>query len=244
MHIDSKGIQLQKHILEKITSFPDRLTDKKQVQNFLGILNYASDFIANLASLRKPFQDLIRKDRVFQFDSLLEQQVKQIKEMCKSLPKLQLPKENDKLILETDASERYWSGILKKEDYNENYEKIGETVCKYCSGTFSDTESRYHINEKELLAVVKSCKKFYYFLLPTRFLLRTDNTQVKAFIKNLLPSRPEAKRLIRWQMILAEYHFDILISENCSENYTENLSIFLKINKLIYYTFLKSDKLK
>ncbi|KAL5823682.1 hypothetical protein ACOSQ4_021582 [Xanthoceras sorbifolium] len=29
--------------------------------SFLGILNYASDFIENLASLRKPFQDLIKK---------------------------------------------------------------------------------------------------------------------------------------------------------------------------------------
>ena len=115
------------------------------------------------------------------------------------------------MILETDASESYWSGVLKKIDYNLDHEKIGESVCRYCSGTFSDTQTRYHINEKELLAVVKSCQKLYYFLLPKMFLLRTDNTQVKAFIKNNLPFKPEYKRLIRWQTLLSEYVFDIEI---------------------------------
>lgn len=211
MKIDGNGIELQSHILEKITAFPDKLIDKKQVQSFLGILNYASDFISNLAALRKPFQELLKKDRTFTFNKNLEDQVKSIKNRCKNLPKLQLPKEDDDLILETDASENYWSGVLKKVDYNLEREKIGESICRYCSGTFSDTQTRYHINEKELLAVIKSCQKFYYFLLPKRFLLRTDNTQVKAFIKNNLPSKPEYKRLIRWQTLLSDYVFDIEI---------------------------------
>lgn len=226
MNIDGSGIELQNHILEKILNFPDKLKDKKQVQSFLGILNYASDFIHNLASLRKPFQDLLKKDRIFSFNNILENQVKKIKEMCKNLPKLQLPKDDDNLILETDASEKYWGGVLKKEDYNEEKIKIGESLCRYCSGTFSDTESRYHINEKELLAVVKSFQKFYYFLLPKRFLLRTDNTQVKAFINNNLPSKPEYKRLIRWQTLLAEYNFDIEI---------------IKSNKNVLADFLTRD---
>ncbi|KAJ9558185.1 hypothetical protein OSB04_012799 [Centaurea solstitialis] len=211
MKIDGNGIELQSHILEKINSFPDKLVDKKQVQSFLGILNYASDFIKNLALLRKPFQDLLKKNKVFSFDKSLENQVKKIKEYCKILPKLQLPKDNDDLILETDASENYWSGVLKKIDYNSEQEKIGESICRYCSGTFTDTQTRYHINEKELLAVVKSCQKLFYFLLPKKFLLRTDNTQVKAFIKNNLPSKPKYKRLIRWQTLLSEYNFDIEI---------------------------------
>ena len=52
---------------------------------------------------------------------------------------------------------------------------------------------------------------FSYFLLPKKILLRTDNTQVKAFIKNNLPSKPEYKRLIRWQTYCSKYIFDIEI---------------------------------
>jgi len=43
---------MQPHICEKITNFPDHLIDHKQVEGFLGCLNYISDFIPNLAWLR------------------------------------------------------------------------------------------------------------------------------------------------------------------------------------------------
>ena len=73
------------------------------------------------------------------------------------------------------------------------------------------TEERYHINEKEFLVFIKGLKKFSYFLLPKIFVLRTGNTQVKAFVKNNLPSKPEYKRLIRWKTYYSEYIFYIEI---------------------------------
>ena len=61
LKIDQKGIEMQPHICEKITNFPDYLTDRKQVERFLRVLNYVSDFIPNLAWLRGPLQDLLKK---------------------------------------------------------------------------------------------------------------------------------------------------------------------------------------
>ena len=197
--IDSQGIELQNHILEKIKDFPEKLTDRKQLQRFLGILNYAEGFIKNLANLRKPLRRLTSE----MFTNEHENQIRFIKTQCINLPKLKLPLDNDDLILETDSFESTWAAVLKRIQ-NDN-----EELCRYTSGTFTPTEERYHINEKEFLAVVKGLKKFSYFLLPKKFLLRTDNTQVKAFIRNNLPSKPEYKRLIRWQTYCAEYIFDI-----------------------------------
>ena len=37
----------QTHILEHIHKFPDKIEDKKQLQRFVGILTYASDYIPN-----------------------------------------------------------------------------------------------------------------------------------------------------------------------------------------------------
>ena len=201
--IDFEGIELQNHILEKIKDFPERLTDRKQLQRFLGILNYAEGFIKNLADLRKPLRKLTSEKIKFVFNKEHEDQIRFIKTQCINLPKLKLPLDNDDLILETDSSESTWAAVLKRIQGNT------EEICRYTSGTFTPTEERYHINEKEFLAVIKGFKKFSYFLLPKRFLLRTDNTQVKAFIKNNLPSKPEYKRLIRWQTYCSEYIFDI-----------------------------------
>ncbi|KAL0292399.1 UNVERIFIED_CONTAM: Enzymatic polyprotein [Sesamum radiatum] len=39
--IDETGIELQEHIVEKIRNFPDVLKDKKHLQSFLGVVNFA-----------------------------------------------------------------------------------------------------------------------------------------------------------------------------------------------------------
>ena len=119
------------------------------------------------------------------------------------MPKLKLPLDNDDLILETDSSESTWVAVLKRTSEN------CEELCRYTSGTFTPTEEKYHINGKEFLVVIKGLKKFSYFLLPKKFLLRTDNTQVKAFIRNNLTLKPEYKILIRWQTYCSEYIFYI-----------------------------------
>ena len=203
--IDSEGIELQNHILKKIKDFLEKITDRKQLQRFLGILYYAEGFIKNLADLRKPLRRLTNKKYRFIFSKEHEKHIRFIKSQCTNFPKLKLPLDGDDLILETDSSDNTWAVVLKRRNNN------SEKLCRYTSGTFTPTEERYHINEKEFLTVIKGLKNFSFFLLPKRFLLRTDNTQVKAVIKNNLPSKPEYKRLIRWQTYCSEYIFDIEI---------------------------------
>ena len=60
-----------------------------------------------------------------------------------------MPLDSDDLIIKTNASEKYWSAVLK------NISTNTEIPCRYTLWTFTDTEERYHINEKELLAIVK-----------------------------------------------------------------------------------------
>ena len=200
--IDSEGIELQNHILEKIKDYLEKITDRKQLQRFLGILNYAEGFIKNLADLRKPLRKLTSEKYRFAFSKEHEEHIRFIKSQCTDLPKLKLPLDDDDLILETDSSESTWAAVLKRRKND------SEELRRYTLGTFTPTKEHYHINEKEFLAVIKGLKKFSYFLLPKKFVLRTDNTQVKAFIKNNLPSKPEYKRLVRWKTYCSEYIFD------------------------------------
>ena len=43
------GLSLQNHISRKIMKYLDELRTKKQIQGFLGLLNYASAYISDLA---------------------------------------------------------------------------------------------------------------------------------------------------------------------------------------------------
>jgi len=204
LKIDQTGIEMQPHVCEKITNFPDQLTDRKQVERFLGCLNYISDFIPNLAWLRGPLQDLLKKRMNQQWQEHHTSLVKQLKSLCQNLPRLAIPEPGDQLIVETDASEKYWGGVLKAKK-NDNREH----VCRYANGCFKPAEINYHSNEKELLALKRSFSKFHFFILPVKFLVRTDNTNVKAYIFNKLPSTPEYKRRHRWQQYFQEYQFEI-----------------------------------
>ena len=163
-------------------------------------MNYAGEFIPDLAKKRNLLQKLIRKSNRLGWAEEHTKCVKNLKEECAKLPKLRLPDENDNLVLQTDASDYHWGAIFQT-DLNE--------ICRYTSSTFNDTETRYSTNEKELLAIVKGIRKFSTFLLPKQFIIRTDNTQVAGLINNRLPSEPQYRRLHRWQVLLSFYTFSI-----------------------------------
>ena len=103
-------------------------------------------------------------------------------------PKLRLPNENDNLILQIDALDKYWAAILKTD--------LGE-ICRYTSGTFNNNQINYDINEKKLLAIIIGINKFEIFLLLKPFIIETDNTQVAGFIKNNTGKGVQARRLSR-----------------------------------------------
>ena len=53
---------LQKHIPEKIENFPENIEDIQQLERFLGCLTISSEFIKDLAKLRKPLQQKLKKE--------------------------------------------------------------------------------------------------------------------------------------------------------------------------------------
>jgi hypothetical protein len=53
-------IYLQDHILKKILQFSDAMNGKKVLQQFLGIVNYAMNYIDNLAKLTGPLYAKLR----------------------------------------------------------------------------------------------------------------------------------------------------------------------------------------
>jgi len=82
--------------------------------------------------------------------------------MCKNLPILNLPNEEDDLILNIDASNEHWSAIHKI--------KKGEKLCKYYSGSFNKVVCNYRTMEKEILAVIRGIENFLIFIVPNLFL--------------------------------------------------------------------------
>ena len=90
--------------MKKIENFPETIEDRKQLERFLGYLTYASDFIKDLAKLRKPLQQKLKKEVSWIWTINDTKIIQNFKKICKNPPILNLPNKGDDLVLETDTS--------------------------------------------------------------------------------------------------------------------------------------------
>ncbi|KAK4388154.1 movement protein [Sesamum angolense] len=147
--IDEAGIELQEHIVEKIRNFSDVLKDKKQLQSFLGVVNFAGIFIKDLAKYRKDFRPLLKETEStkWKWEEIHTQRVRELKQVCNNLPKLAIPQDEDELVVYTDANDYRWAAVLMKKT------TTGEEPCRYTGGLFTEQQAQvWHINEKEFFA--------------------------------------------------------------------------------------------
>ncbi|KAL6218593.1 hypothetical protein ACLB2K_011803 [Fragaria x ananassa] len=154
IHVKDGEIRLQDHIVKKISQFPDNIPNAKSLQRFLGVVNFARDFIPQVSGLTALLSPKTSSKKKWSFTADDSNTVRKIKELTKTLPPLQLPEEGDLIILQTDANDYYWAGVVLAIALNTNHEKI----CKFLSGKFNAAELNYSTGEKEVLALIKSIK--------------------------------------------------------------------------------------
>ncbi|KAL5831520.1 hypothetical protein ACOSQ4_016874 [Xanthoceras sorbifolium] len=92
--------------------FPDEITDKQQLQRFLGSLNYLAYFYKDLAKDAKPLFARLKKSPGVWTEACTKA-VQKIKSKAKELPCLAIPHPDAFKIVETDASEYGYGGNLK-----------------------------------------------------------------------------------------------------------------------------------
>lgn len=97
-------VKLQPHIAKKILEIPDKLDNTKELQKFLGLVNYARNFIQDLGKIAGPLYAKTGSKGQKHFNIEDIKLVQQIKEKVKNIPNLQIPLESDYLIVQTDGS--------------------------------------------------------------------------------------------------------------------------------------------
>ncbi|GAV78588.1 hypothetical protein CFOL_v3_22054, partial [Cephalotus follicularis] len=96
------------------------------------------------------------------------QLIKQIKIYAKEIPCLHLPTPEAQKIVETDASNLGYGGILKQKMNDK------EQLIQYTSGTWNNAQRNYATVKKEILAIVLCIQKFQSDLINQKFLVRVD----------------------------------------------------------------------
>lgn len=174
IHVSQGKIQMQPHVLTKLSEFPNQLKDVKMIQRFLGILNYVHKYIPRLSEKTAP----IRQHLHYSWSSEATKAVQLLKAECQHLPKLK-PPGNGFLILQIDAYDDFWAAVLfERKGEGENFEEV---LCAYVSGEFLKHQKNYFPAEKETLAIFNGIQKFEIYLAPAKFLIRTNSMNFKYF---------------------------------------------------------------
>ena len=101
-------------------------------------------------------------------------------------------------------------------------QRVGRTshVIYYASRTLDAAQANYTTTEKELLTIVLSLDKFRSYLLGSKVVVFTDHAALKFLLK-----KPEAKpRLIRWMLLLQEFHIEIRDKSGAENLVADHLS--------------------
>ena len=130
-------ILLQPHISEKILTFPNKIEETKELQKFIGLLNYARPFIKSLSRIAGSLFSKVGNKGYKYFNQEDIKLVKSLKEIVTKLPPLDPPLINDYLIIEIDGCSLGWGAVLLAKPYKYSA-KNTEKICRYSSGKYKE----------------------------------------------------------------------------------------------------------
>ena len=209
--VSNDGVKPNPDKIRAVQDFPIPQTEK-QIKSFLGLIGYYRKFIKNFADLTKPLTECLRKGKKIVL--IYVNSFNKCKEILCNNSILQYPDFNNDFILTTDASNYAIGAVLSQGIIGQD-----KPIC-YASRTLTQTEQNYRTIEKELLAIVWSCKYFRPYLFGRRFKIVTDHKPL-TWLFNL--KEPNSK-LVRWRLKLEEYDYEISYKKGTLNSNADALS--------------------
>ena len=149
---------------------------KKQVQSFIGMVNYLSTFSAQLSELTEPIRELSKERVPFNWGLEHDEAFSLIKKEVTAAPILAYYNPNKPMVLQTDASCKGLGAYLLQ----------NEKPVYFTSKALTEMQKGYVAIEIESLAVAWAMEKFHHFLYGNQFTLETDQKPLEAILSKSL----------------------------------------------------------
>ncbi|KAK3744137.1 hypothetical protein QZH41_006175 [Actinostola sp. cb2023] len=173
-------------------------TDIKELQRFMGMVNYLGKFLPNLSNSTQALRELLQKETAWHWDERHDHHAFQdIKVKVTDPHILKYYDVNKPVTVSVDASSYGLGACLLQEGH----------PISYASRSLNDAEKNYAQIEKELLAVVYGCTKYHQYIYGKQVEVETDHKPLEYLFKKPLTMAPP--RLQRMMLQLQKY--DLLV---------------------------------
>ena len=169
--VSKGGVELSDANIDAVLKWPIP-QNTREVEQFLGLVNYHRSFIKDLAKISVPLYKLTGKNP-FSWTEEHQQSFDDLKVALTSSPVFGLPNSRDMFILDTDASNYAIGAELIQVQEGE------ERVIAYGSYSLSPEQINYCTTRKELLALIRFTRQYRHYLLGRQFLVRTDHNSLR-----------------------------------------------------------------
>ena len=161
--------------VKAITEMP-KATNLKDLQTFLGMVQYMSKFLPRIAEIAEPLQDLTKKNAPYAWGPEHNHAFDSIKKEIFQGPILRYYDPKKATVLQTDASIKGLGACLLQDGH----------PIYFAGKSLQDAECGYVAIELEALAVAWAMEKFHHFLYASHFTLETDQKPLETILAKSL----------------------------------------------------------
>lgn len=161
--------------------------NREELQRFLGMVNYYSQFIPNQSEITTPLRSLLKKDAAWIWSHEHTQAVEHLKEILSSQPVLRFFDPSKPVKLQVDASKSGLGACILQDGH----------LIAYASRSLTQAKGHYAQIEQELLAVVFSCERFNHYIYGRPVDVMSDHKPLVSITKKpLVSTSPRLQRLL------------------------------------------------
>ena len=200
--ISAGKVEMDPVKVEGVSAWPAP-TNVKEVQSFLGFVNFYRRFIEDFSHIATPLHELTRKDTAWNWSKACQEAFDSLKIAITSSPILIFPDESKPYKVEADSSNYATGAVLSQEGDDGKWHPVA-----FLSKSLSSVERNYDIHDKELLSIIRALEEWRHFLegAQHKFTIWTDHKNLEYF----RTAKKLNRRQARWSLYLSRFDFHLL----------------------------------
>ena len=228
--ISVDGIKPDQRKVQAINNM-EKPTNRKELQCFLGMVNYLARFLPNLSVKTEPLRKLLEKKNRWEWHHEHDKAFEELKHLVCSEPVLAMYNPKQPIRISTDAS-RSGLGAVLEQQTDGHWLPVA-----YHSRALTDAESRYAVIELETLAIATACERFHQYIYGQRVEINTDHKPLVAIFSKPLNDCPPRIERLRLRLQRYDLHLTYVPGK---ENYTADTLSRLP-NQAKVYSITEAD---